>query len=101
MAPTTFLETLMLICFGIAWPLANVRMLRNRRAEGKGLIFTMIVLTGYIAGAAAKCQHSPGTSLPGVFWLFAFNGLSVAVNLALQWFYGRRRNERVDQRLPC
>ena len=30
------LEGLMLVCFGIAWPLANLRMLRSGRPEGKG-----------------------------------------------------------------
>jgi hypothetical protein len=53
----TLLEALMLLCCGAAWPVANLRMLRMlrvRRAEGKGLGFTLRVLCGYLAGASAK-----------------------------------------------
>ena len=30
----------MLLCFGLAWPLNTLGMLRRRRAEGKNLVFT-------------------------------------------------------------
>ena len=81
----------MLLCFGLAWPLANLRMVRTRRAEGKGLAFTLIILTGYVAGASAKwLSIEPGASVPGVFWLYAVNGASVATNLVLQCYFGTR-----------
>lgn len=84
------LEALMLTCFGLAWPIANVRLLRTGRAEGKGTTFTIIILCGYLAGAAAKVAL-PGTSaqLPPLFWLYLFNAASVGTNLALQWRFSR------------
>jgi hypothetical protein len=83
------LEAIMLTCFGLAWPMANFRMLRTRRAEGKGLGFTLVILCGYLAGASAKLVlASDGASLAPVFWLYLFNGCSVGTNLALQWHYG-------------
>ena len=87
------LEAVMLICFGVAWPLANLRMLRSGRAEGKGIAFTAIILCGYIAGALAKLAWttSPHT-LPLVFWLYVLNTLSVGGNLLLQWRLGSRRD---------
>lgn len=85
-------EALMLVCFGLAWPLANLRMLRRRCPEGKGLAFTLIILIGYIAGALAKWPSISGLDLlPGVFWLYLANGSSVALNLFLQWHFGRVR----------
>jgi len=76
----------MLICFGIAWPLANLRMLRSRCAEGKGVAFSAIILCGYVACALAKLAlASHGHTLPPVFWLYALSTLSVGVNLMLQW----------------
>ncbi len=85
------LEALMLVCFGIAWPLANLRMLRARRAEGKGLLFTLVILSGYVCGAAAKLAGlAQGAGLAPVFWLYLLNTASVAMNLALQWHFGRR-----------
>ena len=84
------LEALMLTCFGLAWPIANLRMLRTGRAEGKGMAFTMIILCGYLAGAAAKVALA-GTSapLPPLFWLYLVNAASVGTNLALQWRFSR------------
>lgn len=87
----TLLETAMLICFGVAWPLANLRMLRSGRAEGKGAVFTAIILGGYVAGALAKLAlASHGQTLPPVFWLYVLNTVSVGGNLLLQWRLGRR-----------
>jgi hypothetical protein len=80
----------MLTCFGLAWPMANLRMLRTGRAEGKGLSFTLIIFCGYLAGAAAKITLSTATTpLAHVFWLYALNATSVGINLVLQWHFGR------------
>lgn len=85
------LEAVMLVCFGIAWPLANLRMLRTGRAEGKGMAFTAIILCGYVAGALAKLAWATSAhTLPAVFWLYVLNTLSVAANLVLQWRLARR-----------
>jgi hypothetical protein len=89
------LEAVMLICFGIAWPLANLRMLRSGRTEGKGMAFTVIILCGYVAGALAKLAGATSAhALPPVFWLYVLNTLSVGVNLLLQWRLGRRHGVR-------
>lgn len=97
----TLLEGLMLLCFGVAWPVANMRMLRSRRPEGKGLAFTLIILCGYVAGAAAKVLLTvQGQSLPPVFWLYLLNTLSVGVNLALQWHLGRQSAAVVGAVMP-
>ena len=85
------LEALMLTCFGLAWPMANIRMLRTGRAEGKGLAFTLIILCGYLAGATAKLVlATSATPLAPVFWLYVLNATSVGANLGLQWHLGRK-----------
>lgn len=87
----SLLEAGMLICFGVAWPLAILRMLRSGRAECKGSAFTAIILCGYVAGASAKLAlASHGHSLPPVFWLYALNTVSVGYHLLLQWRLSRR-----------
>ena len=87
----TLLEAVMIGCFGIAWPIANLRMLRSGRAEGKGVLFTMIIFCGYLAGVVAKLlPMSAGHALQPVFWLYAINTASVGANLVLQWQLGRR-----------
>lgn len=90
MTAALILEAAMLICFGLAWPLANLRMLRLRRPEGKGLGFTTVILTGYLSGASAKLLLAGhGGELAPVFWLYVVNAAAVASNLALQWHFAR------------
>ena len=73
-ATADILEAVMLVCFGLAWPAANLRMLQTRRAEGKGPAFTSLILLGYVAGAASKLiLLSGGQSLAPVFWLYVLN----------------------------
>ncbi|MDR3164685.1 MAG: hypothetical protein LBU13_03825 [Synergistaceae bacterium] len=44
------LETVMLLCFGAAWPASILKSWRSRTARGKSLFFLLIILTGYAAG---------------------------------------------------
>lgn len=46
------LETLMLVCFGAAWPLSILKSWRARTARGKSLGFLTVILLGYTAGIA-------------------------------------------------
>ena len=46
------LETIMLICFGAAWPFSIVKSWKARTAQGKSLGFLFVILVGYIAGIA-------------------------------------------------
>ena len=71
------LEAAMLLCFGLAWPIATMRMLRTGRAEGKGLGFTFIIWTGYLAGAVSKLVtvDAPDVSIAPVFWLYLLNSV--------------------------
>ena len=96
MLTQNLLESTMLLCFGVAWPLANLRMMRSKQTEGKGMGFTLIILIGYVAGAAAKwVSAEAGQAIPGVFWLYAINAGSVMMNLALQLYFGQQRWGRV------
>lgn len=44
------LETVMLVCFGAAWPLSILKSWRSRTTKGKSISFLFIVLIGYLAG---------------------------------------------------
>jgi hypothetical protein len=95
------LEALMLLCFGLAWPVNSLGMLRRRRPEGKGLAFTAIIWSGYVAGASAKlllAAHA-GSSLPPVFWLYVLNGITVGVNAAL-YLHFRRHVDASGVKIP-
>lgn len=48
------LETLMLICFGISWPMSLYRNIKAKTAKTMSLGFILMITTGYIAGICAK-----------------------------------------------
>ena len=50
----SILETLMLVCFGISWPLNVIKAYRARTAKGMSLPFILMIMLGYVAGITAK-----------------------------------------------
>ena len=48
------LETVTLICFGFSWPLNVIKAYKAKTAKGTSLPFILLIITGYIAGIAAK-----------------------------------------------
>ncbi len=48
------LETIMLICFGISWPINVVKNTKAKTAKAMSFPFIMLIITGYLAGIAAK-----------------------------------------------
>lgn len=95
------LEAVMLVCFGVAWPCATFRLLRTGRAQSNGLVFTVIILCGYVFGAASKeLIAMRGAQLAPVFWLYALNAASVGLNLALQMYFAIRRRSRGHEERP-
>ena len=84
------LETIMLICFGAAWPFSIVKSWKARTAQGKSIGFLLVILAGYIAGIA-KVILSDGL---GGFLLipYSINFAMVACDACLYF-----RNVRLDR----
>jgi hypothetical protein len=82
-------EAIMLICFGVSWPIDIVHTLRVKHASKKSLTFLALIICGYGAGIASKCVRSTGGGLPlePVTWLYAANVALVMVDLALSYYY--------------
>jgi len=78
-------EAVMLICFGVSWPVSIAKTLRVRRVEGKSPVFLLLVCVGYVAGVAAKVLYAAAheTAIPPVTGLYVLNGAMVFVDLML------------------
>lgn len=50
----SILESIMLICFGLSWPLNVIKAYKARTAKGTSLPFILLIIFGYIAGTTAK-----------------------------------------------
>lgn len=51
---SSIFEAVMLICFGLSWPLNVVKAYRARTAKGMSLPFILLIISGYISGITAK-----------------------------------------------
>ena len=48
------LEAMMIVSFGISWPLSIIRSYRSRSTKGKSVLFSFFILFGYICGISSK-----------------------------------------------
>lgn len=80
-------EILMLICFGISWPVAVWKTYQTKNVQGKSLLFLLLILFGYIFGAMHKYMYN----LDYVIWLYIINGLLVVADMTL-WFKYKDNN---------
>lgn len=71
-------ETLMLICFGLSWPISLIRNIRSKSIEGISLPFTCLIILGYIAGMTAKII---GKEFNFVFGMYILNLIVVGCNI--------------------
>lgn len=81
-------EFIMLICFGLSWPISVYKSLTSHSTKGKSVLFICAIIIGYISGIAGKIingQHSY------VLVLYIINLLMVSMDLAL--FFINRRQE--------
>lgn len=75
----TVFEALMLICFGISWPVSIWKALRTRIVAGKSPMFMAIVFLGYLSGIAFKLTGKPDWVLA----LYVMNAVLVMTDLLL------------------
>ena len=84
-----FLEALMVIAFGISWPMNIVKSVRARTAKGKSFLFLLFIWVGYVAGIASKLISG---NITYVFFFYVLNLLMVSLDMILYF-----RNRRLDK----
>ena len=82
------LEALMVISFGISWPVSIHKSYRGRTAKGKSPVFLLFIWFGYWCGIAAKLVAH---DLTYVFFFYVLNCVLVFIDLMLYL-----RNRRLD-----
>lgn len=79
-------EGIMLICFGLSWPISIYKSLRVKRVEGKSLLFMGVVCFGYISGIIHKIFYS----YDWIILLYAVNMLMILFDMTLYFHYNRK-----------
>ena len=80
-------EAIMLVCFGVSWPISIAKSLRTKKVEGKSPLFMGIVCFGYLNGVLYKTLHA----FDWIIVLYALNMVVVATDLLLYFYYTRPR----------
>lgn len=90
------LETAMLVCFGLSWPINLIKSIKSKTAKATSLKFLLLITFGYICGIAAKLVAHNYTYVLAVYLL---NLVVVAANVAV-YFVNRnldRKREVPDE----
>ena len=87
-------EAVMLVCFGVSWPVSVVKSYRARTTKGKSILFLLAIWIGYVFGLAGKILLAVETgSIPYVLFIYAFNLIVVSLDLILYF-----RTLRLDKK---
>lgn len=64
------LEALMILCFGLSWPISIRKSWISRTAKGKSLFFEIFIWIGYVFGIVNKfIQYGQEPSRSWIFFL--------------------------------
>ena len=84
-------ESIMLVCFGLSWPLHVIKAYKARTAKGTSLPFILLIITGYIAGITAKLVTG---QINYVLIVYLLNLAIVSMNIVVYF-----RNVALDRKL--
>ena len=73
-------ETVMLVCFGLSWPINVIKAYKARTAKATSLPFILLIFTGYIAGISAKIISG---QMNYVFVVYLLNLAIVLLNIVV------------------
>lgn len=82
-------ETLMIISFGISWPVNVSKAIRARSTKGKSILFDYFIFFGYICGIVSKIiTHTYNLA----FWFYFPNIIMVTADIVV--YYRNRKLEK-------
>ena len=86
----TLFESIMLVCFGLSWPISVYKSATSRSTKGKSVVFTTAIILGYLAGIIGKII---GGAFNYVLGLYFINLAFVSVDFAL--YFINKKRERI------
>ena len=85
----SILEVLMIICFGLAWPINLYNSVKSRSTKGKNLLFMSFILLAKLFGI----PHKLLAAADGAVYFYIVNEAMVVADFAV-YFVNRRREVR-------
>ena len=98
---STIMETIMIICFGLSWPLNITRAWKARTAKGTSILFYSFIWVGYVCAIIGKIAlivaNAPQPWYVTVKWYVLFfyvlNTLMVTCGILIYF-----RNKALDKK---
>lgn len=89
---TDMLEAIMLICFGLSWPINLLKNYRAKTAKSMSLEFILLIIAGYVAGITAKIYSG---NINYVLLVYFINLFIVCGNLVV--YFINRRYDKLNE----
>ena len=86
-------EVIMLICFGLSWPISVYKSIRSRSTQGKSVVFILAIIIGYISGIVGKIVNQ---QLSYVLIIYCINLFVVSIDLALYFINKKREKKHIN-----
>jgi len=93
-------ESIMLVCFGFAWPLSIYKSWVSKKTAGKSLLFLIVLQIGYVAGILFKLTEywnniktNPDETVSVNLYLYILNFVMITIDELL--FLRNRKLEAV------
>jgi len=82
-------EVIMLICFGLSWPISVVKSLKSKSTKGKSVVFLVAIIIGYVSGITGKIING---NINYVLILYFINLFVVCLDFSI--YFINKRNEK-------
>ena len=82
-------EAVMLICFGLSWPVSIYKTATAKRVDGKSVFFLWLIFIGYVSGVINKIITVPDLTIT----LYSLNGILVFIDIMLFYKYRIKTDE--------
>ena len=89
-------EFVMLVCFGLSWPISVYKSFTSKSAKGKSVVFIVAIIIGYVSGILGKIVSG---QVNFVMALYCFNLMVVSIDLCL-YFINQHREKLASDTPP-
>lgn len=90
-------EIIMLLCFGVSWPISVYKSIKSKSTKGKSPVFIVAIIIGYISGITGKIVkwQMTGDPITYVMIFYCLNLVVVSIDLAI-YFYNAKREKEME-----
>ncbi|MGN1443533.1 MAG: hypothetical protein ACI4XE_06765 [Acutalibacteraceae bacterium] len=91
MSVAEIFEAIMLVCFGLSWPMSVIKNIKAKSAKNMSLQFILLICFGYVAGITAKIINH---NVSYVLAVYILNLVIVSANIVV--YFVNKRYDRLN-----